>query len=85
MIDQFEIIGLIAGVLTTAAFVPQVYKTWKSKSAEGLSLTMYLVFFIGIILWLVYGIHIHSLAMIFANTVTGFLALLLIIFKLRFK
>lgn len=85
MIDQFEIIGLIAGVLTTAAFVPQVYKTWKSKSAEGLSLTMYLVFFIGIILWLVYGIHIHSLAMIFANAVTGFLALLLIIFKLRFK
>lgn len=85
MIDQFEIIGLIAGVLTTAAFVPQVYKTWKSKSAEGLSLTMYLVFFIGIILWLVYGIHIQSLAMIFANTVTGFLALLLIIFKLRFK
>jgi len=85
MIDQFEIIGLIAGVLTTAAFVPQVYKTWKSKSAEGLSLTMYLVFFIGIILWLVYGIHIHSLAMILANTVTGFLALLLIIFKLRFK
>ncbi|WP_372769087.1 SemiSWEET family sugar transporter [Lutibacter sp.] len=85
MIDNFEIIGLLAGVLTTAAFVPQVYKTWKSKSADGLSLTMYLVFFIGIILWLVYGIHIHSIAMILANTVTGFLALLLIIFKLRFK
>ena len=85
MIDNFEIIGLLAGVLTTAAFVPQVYKTWKSKSADGLSLTMYLVFFIGIILWLVYGIHINSIAMILANTVTGFLALLLIIFKLRFK
>ena len=85
MIDNFEIIGLLAGVLTTAAFVPQVYKTWESKSADGLSLTMYLVFFIGIILWLVYGIHIHSIAMILANTVTGLLALLLIIFKLRFK
>jgi len=85
MIDQFEIIGLIAAVLTTSAFVPQVYKTWKSKTAEGLSLTMYLVFLIGVILWLVYGIHIHSLAMILANSVTGFLAMLLIIFKLRFK
>ena len=85
MIDQFEIIGLIAAVLTTSAFVPQVYKTWKSKSAEGLSLTMYLVLLIGVILWLVYGIHIHSLAMILANTVTGFLTMLLIIFKLRYK
>ena len=85
MIDQFEIIGLVAGVLTTSAFVPQVYKTWKSKSADGLSLTMYLVFFVGIILWLIYGIYIPSLAMILANAVTGFLALLLILFKLRFK
>ena len=85
MIDNIEIVGLIAGVLTTAAFVPQVYKTWKSKSAESLSLTMYIVFFIGVLLWLFYGIHINSLAMILANGVTGFLALLLIFFKLRYK
>lgn len=85
MIDNFEIIGLVAGVLTTAAFVPQVYKTWRSKSAESLSLTMYLVFFVGIVLWLIYGIHINSLGMIFANAVTGFLALLLIFFKLRYR
>ena len=85
MIDQFEMIGLVAGVLTTSAFVPQVYKTWKSKSADGLSLTMYLVFFVGIILWLIYGIYIQSFAMILTNAVTGFLALMLILFKLRFK
>lgn len=85
MIDNVEIIGFVAAVLTTSAFVPQVYKTWKSKSAESLSLTMYLVFFVGIILWLIYGISINSLAMIFANSVTGLLALLLIVFKLRFK
>ncbi|HEY9222140.1 MAG TPA: SemiSWEET transporter [Lutibacter sp.] len=85
MVDNVEIIGLTAGILTTAAFVPQVYKTWKSKSAESLSLTMFLVFFVGIILWLIYGIYINSPAMIFANAVTGFLALLLIFFKLRYK
>ncbi|PKP29111.1 MAG: hypothetical protein CVU01_01650 [Bacteroidetes bacterium HGW-Bacteroidetes-18] len=85
MIDNVEIIGFVAAVLTTSAFVPQVYKTWKSKSAESLSLTMYLVFFVGIILWLIYGISINSLAMIFANSVTGLLALLLIVFKLRYK
>jgi len=85
MIDNYEIVGLLAALLTTASFVPQVYKTWKSKSADSLSLTMYLVFFVGIILWLIYGIHLKSLSMIIANSITAVLALLLIIFKLRFK
>lgn len=85
MIDDFEIVGLIAAILTTSAFVPQVYKTWKTKSVENLSLTMYVVFFIGIMLWLVYGIHINSIAMILANAVTGLLALVLIFFKLKYK
>jgi len=83
MIDNYEIIGLLAALLTTASFVPQVYKTWKSKSADSLSLTMYLVFFVGIILWLVYGIHLNSLSMIIANSITAILALLLILFKFK--
>ena len=85
MIDTFEIIGLTAAVFTTSAFVPQVYKTYKTKSVDGLSLTMYIVFLTGIILWLIYGIHLKSLAMILSNIVTGLLALLLILFKLRYK
>ena len=85
MIDKYEIIGLLAAVLTTSSFVPQVYKTWKTKSAGNLSLTMYIVLFIGIILWLVYGIHLNSFSMILANIVTGILALLLIFFKLKYK
>lgn len=85
MIDKYEIIGLLAAVLTTASFIPQVYKTWKLKSADSLSLIMYIVFFIGVILWLMYGIHINSLAMIIANSITAVLALILIIFKLKYK
>lgn len=85
MIDNYEIIGLLAAFLTTASFVPQVYKTWKLKSADSLSLTMYIVFFIGVLLWLVYGIHIASLSMIIANSATAVLALLLILFKLKYK
>ena len=80
-----EIIGLAAATLTTAAFVPQVYKTWKTKSVDELSLTMYLVFFIGIVLWLIYGIYIDSFSIILANTITGLLVLLLIYFKLKYK
>ncbi|MDY7394805.1 SemiSWEET transporter [Aureibaculum sp. 2210JD6-5] len=85
MIASIEILGLIAGGLTTAAFVPQVYKTWKSKSADSLSLTMFMVFFVGIILWLIYGIYVNSLAMIITNSITAGLSLLLIYFKLTFK
>lgn len=85
MIDKFEIIGLTAAVLTTSAYVPQVYKTWKTKSAGNISLTMYIAMFIGIILWLIYGIHLNSLAMIVANIVTAILTLIILVFKIRYK
>ena len=85
MIDKYEIIGLIAAVLTTSAYVPQAYKTWKTKSAGNISLTMYLVMFVGIILWLIYGIHLNSLAMILANIFTTILTLIIIVFKLKYK
>jgi MtN3 and saliva related transmembrane protein len=85
MIDKFEIIGLIAAVLTTSAYVPQVYKTWKTKSAGNISLTMYIAMFIGILLWLVYGFHLNSFAMIAANSVTAILTLIILVFKLRYK
>ena len=85
MIDKFEIIGFIAAILTTSAYVPQVYKTWKTKSAGNISLTMYIAMFIGIILWLIYGIHLNSLAMIVANIVTAILTLIILVFKIRYK
>ena len=85
MIDKFEILGLVAAFLTTSAYVPQAYKTWKTKSAGNISLTMYISMFVGIILWLIYGIHINSFAMIVANCVTAVLTLIIIGFKVRYK
>ena len=85
MIDKYEIIGLIAAVLTTSAYVPQVYKTWKTKSAGNISLTMYIAMFTGILLWLVYGIHLNSFAMIVANIITAVLTSIIIYFKLKYK
>jgi len=85
MIDIYEIIGLVAAVLTTSSFIPQVIKTWKTKSAGNLSLTMYIAMFTGIVLWLIYGIHLGSLAMILANAVTAILTLIIIIFKLLYE
>ena len=84
MIDPFqELIGLLAAILTTSAFVPQVYKLYREKNAQGVSLTMYLIMFTGVLLWLLYGILIGSIAIIVANSVTAFLQLLVIIFKLK--
>lgn len=85
MIDKYEIIGLLAAVLTTSSYVPQVFKTWKTKSVDNLSLTMYLAMFIGILLWLIYGIHLNSFSMIIANSITALLTLIIIILKLRYK
>jgi len=84
MIDPiFEIVGLLAAFLTTSAFIPQVYKIYKEKNADGISLTMYIILFIGVILWFVYGILIGSLSIIIANGVTALLQLSIIIFKLK--
>ena len=80
-----EIIGVIGASLTTASFVPQVYKVIKTKSVEGISLTMYSVFLIGILFWLYYGIKINSFSVIFANIITGILVLIILLFRIIYK
>lgn len=79
----FEIVGLSAAFLTTSAFIPQVYKIYKEKNADGISLTMYIILFTGVILWFIYGILIGSLSIIIANGVSALLQLSIIIFKLK--
>ncbi|TVR16416.1 MAG: hypothetical protein EA391_07955 [Balneolaceae bacterium] len=79
------IIGLIAGFCTTVAFLPQVIKTWKTKSAKDLSLGMYSIFCTGIVLWLTYGILISDLPIIITNIASLTLASSILYFKLRFK
>ena len=82
---QIEIIGLIAAVLTTSSFMPQVYKIWKLKSSDGVSLSMYLFMFTGVVMWFFYGILIDSIAVISANLVAGVLQIIIIYFKLKLK
>jgi MtN3 and saliva related transmembrane protein len=78
-----EIIGFLAAILTTSAFVPQVIKVWKSKSSKGVSMTMYLVMLSGVTLWGTYGYLIGSSSIVVANVVTAFLQILILflIFK----
>ena len=83
--DFIQMLGLLAGGLTTAAFLPQVIKTWKSRSAKDLSLGMFSLFCLGVLLWLVYGILENDIPVIAANVLTLMLASTLLFFKLRFR
>ena len=83
--EPIEILGLIAATLTTASFVPQVYKVWKEKSAKDISLTMYTVLLLGLLLWLIYGIYHESMAIILANAINAILVAMVLFLKLRYK
>jgi MtN3 and saliva related transmembrane protein len=72
--DYTETIGYIAGICTTLAFVPQVRRTLRTRSARDISLSMFIVFTIGVLLWLIYGFIIQSLPIILANMITLILA-----------
>ena len=82
--DMTTALGLLAGTLTTIAFLPQVIRTWKSKSAKDLSLAMLGTFTTGVLCWLIYGLMIGSLPIILANAVTFVLAGANVILKLRY-
>jgi MtN3 and saliva related transmembrane protein len=82
--ETIEIIGLIAGALTTLAYVPQVVKVWRSRSARDISLGMFLLMNCGIALWLVYGLLIGSPGLIAANIVTLGLTAAVLVAKLKF-
>lgn len=83
--ENVEILGFLAAVLTTGAYLPQVYKTWKLKSTKDISLTMYAAMFTGVVLWLVYGIFYNSYPIIIANAVTAILILFVLLLKLKYK
>ena len=78
-----DIIGLTAAMLTSLAFLPQAIKTYKSKSAGDLSLAMFLIFIIGLILWLTYGILKNDLPIILSNIITLLLAGSILYFKIK--
>lgn len=79
-----DLIGYAAATLTTIAFVPQAWKTWKSRSAAGVSLRMYIIFTTGVALWLAYGWQIGAWPVIAANCVTLILALFILAMRVKY-
>ena len=79
-----DTIGSVAAVLTTASFIPQVWHSFKTRDVSGISLGMYSVFTVGIALWLIYGVLLHSWPLMLANGVTLAFAGAILVMKLRF-
>jgi len=78
-----DLIGTVAGTLTTIAFVPQLVKAWRTQSVADLSIWMLVAFTTGVVFWIVYGVETQSIPVIAANGVTCVLALMLLGMKLR--
>ncbi len=78
-----EIIGMLAAFLTTAAYVPQAVKVVRGKDTRGISLAMYSIMTIGMFFWLAYGVMINSPSIIIANSITIFLAAIILLMKIK--
>lgn len=82
--NTLDILGLIATSFTTSAFVPQVWRTWKTRDVSGISLPTYVIITIGLALWLVYGLLKNDLPLIVANSLMVILTGAITLMKLRF-
>ncbi|MDR2191369.1 MAG: SemiSWEET transporter [Endomicrobium sp.] len=82
--SSVEILGFIAGALTTCAFVPQVYKTYKTKSAKDVSMPMFVIFACGTISWVIYGIMSAKPPIYVSNVIIFILAAFQIALKIKY-
>ncbi len=81
---HIDLIGIVAGMCTTIAFLPQIMQILKSKHARDISFLMYAVFTTGVFLWLVYGILLKRIPIILANGVTLAFCLIVIAIKIKY-
>ena len=77
------LIGLVAAVMTTISFFPQVVHTIRTKDTRSISLAMYVIFTAGTALWLTYGLILGSIPIILSNSVTVTLAAIVLYLKIR--
>lgn len=85
IVHHKDLIGFIAALLGTISFLPQIVKIWKSRSVRDISSAMYLIYVTSGILWLIYGIIIHSAPLIIAEIVTIILVLIILFMKYLWK
>tara|TARA_B100001029_G_C14741369_1_gene275668 strand:- start:170 stop:445 length:276 start_codon:yes stop_codon:yes gene_type:complete len=80
-----DLFGFLAALLTTIAFLPQLYKTWKTKSADDFSLLMLILFITGLICWIIYGLKINSIPILVANIITFIFNFSILVLKIIYR
>lgn len=85
MLEWTDILGLVAGLCTTIAVIPQIRKAWKSKKVEDVSPGMFIVLMVGLFLWVIYGITQDDIPIIAANGVALCLNGLMLFLMVRYK
>jgi MtN3 and saliva related transmembrane protein len=79
-----ELLGFAAGTISMISFVPQVYKTWRIKSAKDVSIQMFILYTTSTFLWIVYGFTSNQPAIYMPNTVVLFLSITQVILKIKY-
>lgn len=83
--DVITILGFAAAALTTASFLPQAIKTIRTKDTTGISLFMYSLFATGTLLWFLFGLFSNNMPIVVANAVTLLFAIIILIYKIKYK
>jgi len=79
-----QVLGMTAGSISAITFLPQVIKTWKSRSAEDISMLTFTFATISVIMWLVYGIILKDIPIIYTNSLVLVCSVIMLYFKIRF-
>jgi len=84
-VSLITLIGLLAAACTTFSFLPQAIKTIRTKDTQSISLSMYALFTLGTLFWLIYGVFTSNLPVYLANGITLIFALIILGYKVRYK
>tara|TARA_X000000368_G_scaffold352015_1_gene292728 strand:+ start:79 stop:396 length:318 start_codon:yes stop_codon:yes gene_type:complete len=84
-LNFIDFFGFLAALLTTIAFLPQLYKTWQTKSADDVSLFMLILFITGLLCWIIYGLKINSMPILIANIITFTFNLSILVLKISYR
>jgi len=83
--DFIDILGYIAGILVVISLLPQIIKSWKTRSTKDLSLWRYIVYILGLVLWITYAILIKNKPIVVMNSLGLLLASSILYLKVKYK
>ena len=84
-LNYIDLFGFLAALLTTIAFLPQLYKTWQTKSADDVSLVMLILFITGLVCLIIYGFKINSIPILVANIITFIFNFSILVLKISYR